>query len=154
MAELTVAKKIRKRKITTPNFIYSVLGWAWKTFIAGPYNVHYKFTHVCGNSGGNTADMIESIKMMNEGKLNPTSMITHVGGLDSAIDTVINLDKIPGGKKLIYNFISMPLVALNDLAELGKENPLYAELAKIVEANNGMWSSEAEKYLLANAKPL
>ena len=43
MAELTVAKKIRKRKITTPNFIYSVLGWAWKTFIAGPYNVHYKF---------------------------------------------------------------------------------------------------------------
>ena len=144
----------------------SVLGFdGCLNFFAGPinpafsanfnfYNVHYKFTHVCGNSGGNTADMIESIKMMNEGKLNPTSMITHVGGLDSAIDTVINLDKIPGGKKLIYNFISMPLVALADLAELGKENPLYAELAKLVEANNGMWSPEAEKYLLANAKPL
>ena len=40
------------------------------------------------------------------------------------------------------------------LAELGKENPLYRELAKIVEANNGMWSAEAEKYLLANAKAI
>ena len=48
----------------------------------------------------------------------------------------------------------MPLVALADLAELGKENPLYAELAKIVENNNGLWCAEAEKYLLANAKPM
>ena len=46
------------------------------------------------------------------------------------------------------------IVALADLAELGRDNPLYAELAKIVEANNGMWCSEAEKYLLANAKPI
>ncbi len=144
----------------------SVLGFdGCLNFFAGPtnpqfsamfnfYNVHYSFTHVCGNSGGNTADMIESIEMMNAGKLNPTAMITHVGGLDSVIDTVINLDKIPGGKKLIYNFISMPLVALADLAELGKDNELYRELAKIVEANNGLWSPEAEKYLLANAKAI
>jgi len=91
---------------------------------------------------------------MNSGKLNPAAMITHVGGLDAVIDTVINLDKIPGGKKLIYNFISMPLVALADLAELGKTDPMYAELAKIVEANNGLWCAEAEKYLLANAKAI
>ncbi len=134
-------------------------------FFAGPtnsafsalfnfYNVHYGFTHVCGNSGGNTADMIESLDMMSKGKLNPAAMITHVGGLDAVIDTVINLDKIPGGKKLIYNHISMPLVALSDLAELGKEDPMYAELAKIVSANNGLWSAEAEKYLLANAKAI
>ena len=144
----------------------SVLGFdGCLNFFAGPtnpefsamfnfYNVHYNFTHICGNSGGNTADMIESIEMMNSGKLNPTAMITHVGGLDSAIDTVTNLDKIPGGKKLIYNFISMPLVALADLAELGKTEPLYKGLAEIVEAHNGLWSAEAEKYLLANAKPL
>ena len=144
----------------------SVLGFdGCLNFFAGPtnpefsamfnfYNVHYNFTHICGNSGGNTADMIESIEMMNSGKLNPTAMITHVGGLDSAIDTVTNLDKIPGGKKLIYNFISMPLVALTDLAELGKSEPLYKGLAEIVEAHNGLWSAEAEKYLLANAKPL
>ncbi|MBR2342894.1 MAG: zinc-binding dehydrogenase [Clostridia bacterium] len=144
----------------------SVLGFdGCLNFFAGPinpsfsasfnfYNVHYKFTHVCGNSGGNTADMIESIEMMNDGRMNPTSMITHVGGLDSAIDTIINLDKIPGGKKLIYNFISMPLVALSDLKELGRDNELYRELAALVEKNNGMWSAEAEKYLLANAKPI
>ena len=144
----------------------SVLGFdGCLNFFAGPtrqdfsamfnfYNVHYNFTHICGNSGGNTADMIESIEMMNDGRLNPTAMITHVGGLDAVIDTVLNLDKIPGGKKLIYNFISMPLVALADLAELGRDNPLYRELAKIVEANNGMWCAEAEKYLLANAKAI
>ena len=56
--------------------------------------------------------------------------------------------------KLIYNFISMPLVALADLAELGKDNEMYRELAKIVEKNNGMWCPEAEKYLLANAKSI
>ena len=144
----------------------SVLGFdGCLNFFAGPtnpafsamfnfYNVHYSFTHVCGNSGGNTADMIESIEMMNSGKLNPTAMITHVGGLDAVIDTVLNLDKIPGGKKLIYNFISMPLVALSDLAELGKTDPMYKKLAEIVAANNGLWSPEAEKYLLANAKAI
>lgn len=134
-------------------------------FFAGPtntefsamfnfYNVHYSFTHVCGNSGGNTDDMIESIQMMSEGKLNPSAMITHVGGLDAVIDTVINLDKIPGGKKLIYNNISMPLTALNELEEKGKNDPMLAELAVIVKNNNGLWSPEAEKYLLANAKTI
>ena len=48
----------------------------------------------------------------------------------------------------------MPLVALADLAELGKNDPLYRELAVIVEKNNGLWCAEAEKYLLANAKPI
>ena len=144
----------------------SVLGFdGCLNFFAGPtrqdfsamfnfYNVHYNFTHICGNSGGNTDDMVEGIKMMNSGKLNPAAMITHVGGLDAAIDTINNLDKIPGGKKLIYNFISMPLTALADLAELGKTDPMYARLAEIVERNNGLWCPEAEKYLLANAKPI
>ncbi len=123
-------------------------------FFAGPtntqfsalfnfYNVHYNFTHVCGNSGGNTQDMIESLDMMSNGKLNPAAMITHVGGLDAVIDTVINLPKIPGGKKLIYNHISMPLTALTDLAEKGKEDPMYAKLAEIVEANNGYIKSSS-----------
>ena len=134
-------------------------------FFAGPtnsefsalfnfYNVHYNFTHVCGNSGGNTDDMIESLDMMSKGKLNPAAMITHIGGLDAVIDTVINLPKIPGGKKLIYNHISQPLTALSDLAEKGKEDPMYAKLAEIVASNNGLWSGEAEKYLLAHAKAI
>jgi len=48
----------------------------------------------------------------------------------------------------------MPLTALTDLAEKGKEDPMYAKLAEIVEANNGLWCGEAEKYLLAHAKAI
>ena len=130
-------------------------------FFAGPtnpafaaefnfYNVHYSSTHVVGTSGGNTADMIESLKMMEEGTLNPAAMITHIGGLNAAVETTLNLPNIKGGKKLIYTNIEMPLVAIDDFAELGKTDALFAELDKICKAHNGLWNAEAEKYLLAN----
>ena len=134
-------------------------------FFAGPtnpefkaefnfYNVHYSFTHIVGTSGGNTDDMRESLKMMGEGKLNPAIMITHIGGLDSVVDTTLNLPQIPGGKKLIYTNISMPLISLHKLEESGKNNKLYAGLGKIVAKNDFIWSLDAEKYLLANAEPI
>jgi threonine dehydrogenase-like Zn-dependent dehydrogenase len=134
-------------------------------FFAGPtnpefkaefnfYNVHYAFTHIVGTSGGNTDDMRESLKLMGEGKINPAIMITHVGGLDAVVDTTLNLPQIPGGKKLIYTNISMPLVSLNELEELGKEDSFFKGLYEIVEKNDYIWSLEAEKYLLANAKPI
>lgn len=134
-------------------------------FFAGPtntafsaelnfYNVHYSSTHIVGTSGGNTDDMIESIDMMSKGLINPSSMVTHVGGLDSAKETTLNLPKIPGGKKLIYTNIAMELTAIADFAEKGKTDPLFAKLAEIVERNNGLWSAEAEKYLLSNAKSI
>ncbi len=129
-------------------------------FFAGPtdpefsasfnfFNVHYAATHVVGTSGGNTDDMVESLRMMEEGKLNPSTMITHVGGLDAVIDTTLNLPTIAGGKKLVYNHISMPLIALEDLH--GMKGELYRGLAEIVTAHNGLWSPQAERYLLANA---
>jgi threonine dehydrogenase-like Zn-dependent dehydrogenase len=134
-------------------------------FFAGPtnpgfraefnfYNVHYAFTHIVGTSGGNTDDMRESLKLMGEGKINPAVMITHIGGLDSVVDTTLNLPQIPGGKKLIYTNISMPLVSLNKLEESGKKDKFYTELGKIVAENDYIWSLEAETYLLANAKPI
>lgn len=132
-------------------------------FFAGPtnpafsaefnfYNVHYNSTHIVGTSGGNTDDMIESLQMMEKGLINPTAMVTHVGGMDSVIDTTLNLPKIPGGKKLIYTNIEMELTAIADFKEKGKTDPMFAKLAEIVEKSNGLWSTEAEKYLLANAK--
>ena len=132
-------------------------------FFAGPnnpefsakfnfYNVHYAGTHVCGTSGGNTDDMKECLKMIGEGKLDPAILVTHIGGLDVTKDTVLNLPKVPGGKKLIYTHIAMPLTAIADFEEKGKEDPMFAELAKIVAKTNGLWNAEAEKYLLANAK--
>ena len=131
-------------------------------FFAGPtdtkfkaplnwFNVHYQGTHLVGTSGGNTDDMRESIEMMTAGKLNPASMVTHIGGLDVVVDTVLNLPNIPGGKKLIYNHIALPLTAIDDFEELGKSDPLFAELDRLCKAHNGLWNPEAEKYLLANA---
>jgi threonine dehydrogenase-like Zn-dependent dehydrogenase len=134
-------------------------------FFAGPtnpefkaefnfYNVHYSFTHITGTSGGNTDDMRESLKLMSEGKINPAIMITHVGGLDSVVETTLNLPQIPGGKKLIYTNISMPLISLYKLGEAGKTDPFYAGLHEIVSRNDYIWNLEAEKYLLANAKSI
>ena len=134
-------------------------------FFAGPtdpafgarfnfYNVHYNATHVAGNSGGNTDDLIESLELMAAGKMDPSSMVTHVGGLDSVVDTTLRLPKIPGGKKLIYTQISMPLTAIADFRSLGETDGVYRKLADIVESNNGLWCDEAERFLLANAKAI
>lgn len=134
-------------------------------FFAGPsnpdfsaefnfYNVHYNSTHVVGTSGGNTDDLVEALDMMARGLINPSSMVTHIGGLNSVVETTLNLPKIPGGKKLIYTNINMELTALSELGEKGKTDPLYARLAEIVGNNNGLWSAEAERYLLANARQI
>lgn len=134
-------------------------------FFAGPtnpqfkaefnfYNVHYAATHIVGTSGGNTDDMIESLRMMESGAINPAMMITHVGGLDAVIETTLNLPKIPGGKKLIYTNISLPLTAIADFEEAGKTDPLFAKLDELCKKNNGLWNAEAEAYLLANAKSI
>jgi L-sorbose 1-phosphate reductase len=134
-------------------------------FFAGPtnpefraelnfYNVHYAFTHIVGTSGGNTDDMRESLRLMSEGKINPAVMLTHVGGLDAVVETTLNLPQIPGGKKLIYTNISMPLVSLYKLGEMGKTDPFYAGLHKIAAENDYIWSLEAEQYLLSHAKPI
>ena len=131
-------------------------------FFAGPtksdftarlnfYNIHYSGTHVVGTSGGNTDDMRESLQLMSEGKVNPASMITHIGGITCAADTIMRLPEIPGGKKLIYTQRNLPLVAIDDFAGMGKTDPFYAELAGICSQHGGVWNTEAEDYLLANA---
>ncbi|MGH0053725.1 MAG: zinc-binding dehydrogenase [Sphaerochaetaceae bacterium] len=130
-------------------------------FFAGPnktdftarlnfYNVHYASTHIVGTSGGNTDDMRESLYLMEKGLINPAAMVTHIGGLSAVPQAVINLPNIPGGKKMMYTHLDFPLIALSDLAELGKDNKVFAELAKLVDKHNGLWSAEAEAYLLTN----
>lgn len=128
-------------------------------FFAGPtdnnfkakynfYNVHYEGTHICGTSGGAPADMIESLELSAAGKINPSYMITHIGGINAAPETILNLPEIPGGKKLIYPHIQLELTAIEDFEELGRENEMFAKLAEICKANNNVWCEEAEKYLL------
>jgi threonine dehydrogenase-like Zn-dependent dehydrogenase len=131
-------------------------------FFAGPtdtafsasfnfYNVHYESHHIVGTSGGNTDDMKESLDMMSRGELNPVFMITHIGGLDAVAQTTIDLDKIPGGKKLIYTHKKLELAAIDDFAAKGEKDPFFAKLAEICERHLGLWSVEAENYLLENA---
>jgi L-sorbose 1-phosphate reductase len=137
----------------------SILGFdGCLNFFAGPsdtelkarlnfYNVHYAYTHIVGTSGGNNDDMIESLDLFTKG-LDPAGLVTHIGGIDAVIETTLHLPEIPGGKKLIYNHIEMPLTAINDFAEKGKQNPLFGELDAICKKYKGLWNVEAEKYLL------
>jgi threonine dehydrogenase-like Zn-dependent dehydrogenase len=130
-------------------------------FFAGPtdtkfsaecnfYNVHYGAAHIVGTTGGNTDDMIESLRMTEKGLINPAVMVTHIGGLDSAADATLKLPEAPAGKKLIYTNIDMELTAIDDFEEKGKTNIHFKRLAKITADSNGLWCKEAEKYLLEN----
>ena len=130
-------------------------------FFAGPtdkqfsaqvnyYNIHYSATRIIGSTGGNTDDLIESLEMTSKGLINPAVMVTHVGGLDSVADTILNLPNIPGGKKLVYTNIDMELTAIEDFEEKGKTDEFFAGLAEITRRNKGLWCLEAERYLLEN----
>ena len=131
-------------------------------FFAGPskapfkapfnfYNVHYNSTHVVGTSGGNTDDMKEALHYMGKG-MDPAGLVTHIGGLGAVIDTTLNLPTIPGGKKLIYTHIDLPLTAIADFGK--SDNPVLQELDRICQAHNGLWNVEAETYLLNHADKL
>jgi hypothetical protein len=133
-------------------------------FFAGPsrrdftaplnfYNVHYEGHHIVGTSGGNTEDMRISLELMSKGQINPAGMVTHVGGLDAVRDTILELPSIPGGKKLVYTHIEMPLTPLDALAESAEEadEPLKGvllELDRLVSEAGGVWCTAAEKFLL------
>jgi threonine dehydrogenase-like Zn-dependent dehydrogenase len=127
-------------------------------FFAGPgdpnfsamfnfYNVHYAYTHIVGTSGGNNDDMVEALEIMSKG-LDPAGLVTHIGGLDAVPDATNNLPDIPGGKKLIYTHLTMPLTPIADFGKLGETNELFKALANICSRHKGLWSVEAESYLL------
>ena len=130
-------------------------------FFAGPsdpkfsamlnfYNIHYAYTHVAGTSGGNNEDMVEALDIMNKG-LDPAGLVTHIGGLNAVSEATLHLPEIPGGKKLIYTHITMPLTSISDFEELGKTSEFFRELSSICARHKGLWNVEAEAFLLANA---
>ena len=139
----------------------SILGFdGCLNFFAGPsdtefsaklnfYNVHYAYTHIVGTSGGNMDDMKEALEVMTNG-LDPAGLVTHIGGLNAVPETTLNLPNIPGGKKLIYTHTDLPLTAIADFGDKGKDSPLFAKLHELCEKNDGLWNVEAEEYLLSN----
>jgi len=134
-------------------------------FFAGPnnpeftarinfYNVHYSSTHITATSSGNTEDMRAALYLIGQKLIKPAVMITHIGGLNTVADTIINLPQIPGGKKLIYTNIKLDLTAIEDFKKLQDKNPLLKGLYHITKKNRGLWSLEAEECLLANAEKI
>ncbi len=128
-------------------------------FFAGPtdnefkaeinlYNVHYTSTHILGSTGGNTDDLKEALLLSAQGKIRPSVMVSHIGGLSSMVDATANLPDIRAGKILGYTQFELPLTALIDFEELGKTDPLFAALDESVKKNNGLWNVEAENILL------
>lgn len=128
-------------------------------FFAGPtdknftvpinfYNLHYNSTHFVGTSGGSTDDMRIALKLTEEGKINPSMMITHAGGLEAAPEMILAMKNSTSGKNVIYPHIRMELTALEEFEEKGKSDPVYKELHHLIEKHNGIWNEEAESYLL------
>ena len=112
------------------------------------YNVHYQQHHVAGTSGSTTEDMREVVRYISEKRINPAVMITHIGGLNAVIDATLHFPTVPGGKKMIYTHLDLPLTALADFEKLGAQDPRFRELDRLVKESNGLWCAAAEQYLL------
>ena len=134
-------------------------------FFAGPavhelqgslnlYRVHYDGIHVVGTAGSIPQDMVDVIELIERNAINPGALVSHILGLNAASEALFAMEKPNGAKKVCYNGLNLPIVAVADLEELGKTNALYGALAEIVARNGGVWCAEAEEYLLANAPKL
>jgi threonine dehydrogenase-like Zn-dependent dehydrogenase len=134
-------------------------------FFAGPpvhemqgslnlYRVHYDGIHVVGTAGSIPLDMEDVLRLTEEKKIRPGAMVSHILGLNAAAETIFAMEKPNGAKKVCYNGLDLPLIAIADLEELGKDNALYKNLHLLVEKHGGMWNAEAESYLLAHASRL
>lgn len=134
-------------------------------FFAGPpvhdmpgslnlYRVHYDGIHVVGTAGSIPDDMVDILHLIQEKKINAGALVSHILGMRAAPETLFAMEKPNGAKKVCYNELDIPLIAISDLEELGKNNPMYAQLAMIVKNNGGLWCAEAEQYLLTHAPRL
>jgi len=131
-------------------------------FFAGPqdsqfeasinfYDIHYAFTHYVGTSGGNTDDMREGLKLIEQKKINVNKIVTHILGLDTAGYVTMNQPSIGGGKKVVYSQKSLPLIELHKLMSEPQTEPFYLELKNILTKTEGIWSKEAEDYVVNHA---
>lgn len=131
-------------------------------FFAGPavhdlqgslnlYRVHYDGIHLVGTAGSIPEDTVDVINLIERGAINPGVMVSHVLGLGAVPEAIFDMEHPSGSKKICYNELDIPMVALSDFEELGKTDPMWARLDEIVKANNGLWCAEAEEYLVANA---
>ena len=131
-------------------------------FFAGPavhelqgslnlYRIHYDGIHVVGTAGSIPEDTVDTIRLIEENKINPGVLVSHILGLADVPDAIFAMEKPSGAKKVCYPGLDIPYIAIEDLAEWAEKDPMYGELDRIVKANGGLWCAEAEAYLLAHA---
>lgn len=131
-------------------------------FFAGPpihdmqgslnlYRVHYDGIHVVGTAGSIPQDMVDVISLIEQNKINPGTLVSHICGLNAVIDTIKAMEKPNGAKKVCYTHLDLPLIAVDELDQWGEKDPMFKELAAIVARNGGLWCAEAEAYLLEHA---
>ncbi|WP_294965525.1 alcohol dehydrogenase catalytic domain-containing protein [uncultured Gilliamella sp.] len=124
-------------------------------FFAGPqdknfsaeinfYDVHYNFTHIVGTSGGNTDDMRSAVKLIESGAVDVAKIVSHIMGINQASEITQIQDKIKGGKKLVYTHKQFALKSLDSLSESSED----IALQKILNKSKGIWSKEAEDFVL------
>lgn len=127
-------------------------------FFAGPqdpefmaeinfYDIHYSKTHYVGTSGGNIEDMKKAVKLIEENKVNVENIVTHILGLNAVAETTLNQPEIGGGKKLVYTHKKMDLTDLSEIEPSSK-------LGEILTKTDGIWSKEAEDYILDNQEEI
>lgn len=131
-------------------------------FFAGPadskfastinfYNIHYNATHFVGTSGSNTQDMKDAIALIENKTVNVAKIATHIMGLNHVCESILNLPKMPGGKKIVYSGKEFPVT---DVSAFGENNELEKHLKELVNAHDGLWNAEAEQYFLEHAKDI
>lgn len=131
-------------------------------FFAGPavhslpgslnlYRVHYDGIHLVGTAGSIPEDMEDVITLIEQGAINPGVMVSHILSLNDVPETILAMEHPNGAKKVCYNTLDIPFVAVADFARLGETDPMWAQLDAIVKRNGGLWCAEAESYLLAHA---
>ena len=134
-------------------------------FFAGPavhdmqgslnlYRVHYDGIHVVGTAGSIPEDTLDTIKLIEEKKVNAGALVSHILGLKDVPRAIMEMAKPNGAKKVCYNDLDIPFFALEELPELAKTDAMFDKLNEIVKANDGIWCAEAEKFLLENAPKL
>lgn len=134
-------------------------------FFAGPvvhdlpgslnlYRVHYDGIHVVGTAGSIPEDMTDIIHLIEESRITPGAIVSHILGLNAAADTLFAMERPNGAKKVCYNELDLPLIAIADFEELGKTDPMFAQLHTLVQKHGGLWNAEAEAYLLENCPRL
>lgn len=123
-------------------------------FFAGPkennfssninfYDIHYKFTHYVGTSGGNTDDMREAVTLIENKSINVANIVTHVLGLNDVPSATLNQPSIGGGKKIVYTQKKFDLF---NIADSSTDSTLHS----LLEKHKGFWSKDAENHVLEN----